>query len=239
MKQPVVVSMSPNKPNIFYEVCEKSAENALEKVFTTYAKDIRVKKMNADRIIIFTQSYEDCSNIYLFFKRYLGSDLSNPPGLQQFAKFRYVDMFTACTHADVKSTILQQFKDPNSHLRIVVATIAFGMGIDCPNVRSIVHWGVPTDVESYIQETGRAGRDGQPAKALLFYGARDLMGTRVSENMREYCRLKAGCRRQTLLKDFDIDENSDSNVVNGCLCCDLCLRTCQCVSCLQSERSCT
>ncbi len=49
-----------------------------------------------------------------------------------------------------------------------MATVAFGMGLDCPNVRRIIHWGPSTDVEQYVQETGRAGRDGLPVVAILY-----------------------------------------------------------------------
>ena len=50
---------------------------------------------------------------------------------------------------------------------MVIATVAFGLGVDCPDVREIIHVGMPEDVESYIQETGRAGRNGHPALAIL------------------------------------------------------------------------
>ena len=69
-------------------------------------------------------------------------------------------MYTHCTHPTVKEKLLRQFTSP-SCLRIVIATIAFGMGIDCPDVRQIVHWGIPEDPETYVQESGRAGRDGK------------------------------------------------------------------------------
>ena len=80
-----------------------------------------------------------------FLKSRLGKELSDPVGFTQLAKHRMVDMFTACTHVTVKAN---QIIEPNSALRIV---IAFGMGLDCPNIRRVFHWGVPSDMESYLQ----------------------------------------------------------------------------------------
>ena len=77
-------------------------------------------------------------------------------------------MYTYYTHQTVKDKILELFTSP-SPLHIVV-TIAFGMGVDCPDVRQIVHWGVPEDIETYVQETGRAGCDGLLSCAVLFHG---------------------------------------------------------------------
>ncbi len=62
------------------------------------------------------------------------------------ARFRFVDMFMHCSHKSVKDEIMTT----KSHLRIVIATIAFGMGIDCPDVRQVIHWGVPDDAEMYV-----------------------------------------------------------------------------------------
>ena len=63
----------------------------------------------------------------------------------------------------------------------MICTIAFGMGVDCVNVYQIVHWGVASNVESYVQESERAGRDGQVACAtLFFYKVSDLDSRRVS-----------------------------------------------------------
>ena len=115
---------------------------------------------------------------------------------------------------------------------VIAATIAFGMGIDKPDVRFVAHAGLPKSIEAYYQETGRAGRDGDPATAVMFWGAEDFARARVRlqevpEDRRasERARLSAlaglvetdGCRRAVLLRHFG--ENPPETCGN----CDNCL----------------
>ena len=140
-------------------------------------------------------------------------------------------MYTQCTDKDVKSQIVSQFKNPHSVLRVVIATTAFEMGIDCPNVRHIIHWGPPEDIESYVQQTGRAGRDGKQLWASLYFSLSDKKYT--AKAMMGYCTNVLLCRRQLLFMDFCDDTLVVSPII-GCNCCDVCSKSCKCETCVVS-----
>jgi len=139
-------------------------------------------------------------------------------------------------HAGLPAQIRQSNQDRflNEDDVIIVATIAFGMGIDKPDVRFVAHMDLPKSIEAYYQETGRAGRDGLPANAWMVYGMQDvILQARLAESsdadekhkrserqkldtMLGYCET-VSCRRQLLLDYFG--ESLDSSCGN----CDTCL----------------
>ena len=161
--------------------------------------------------------------------------------VEQTAEWLSAEGFNALPyHAGLAPQVRQ--KNQSRFLRedqiIMVATIAFGMGIDKPDVRFVAHLDLPKSIEAYYQETGRAGRDGEPATTLLLYGLEDVVKLRQmmsnSEGNEEFKRNEqqrlnamlglceiTTCRRQTLLRYFG------DTLTKACGNCDCCLTPAQ------------
>ena len=226
MQRPAVVSIYPGKDNIVYYVAEMCS---ISVSLAPNCDKLAIQRTKMGRVIVFCRTYDEVTAIYYYFKRRLGIGFTEPPGAPDIMQFRLVDMYTHCTHQSVKDSILHNFKI-DSPLRIVVATVAFGLGVDCPDVRHIIHWGVPDDMETFIQETGRAGRDGKVSCSLLFYSKGDLNKKRTSEQLINYCKNEGKvCCRQLVFTDFDKSE--ESSRIDGCMCCCICKQSCQCRQC--------
>lgn len=128
---------------------------------------------------------------------------------------------------DERRTVHEQFI--GDHLRVVVATLAFGMGVDKPDVRAVIHWGVPKTIEAYYQQAGRAGRDGDAAHCILFHAASDfVLASKFAGNdpwaveglsaMRAYCARHGECRRNVLVRYFGEVSSTKCERCDVCRC---------------------
>jgi len=192
MRNPKLYLSSFNRPNIFYYVVPK--KNTLGHIIE-YIK----------------QRKDDCGIIYAL-SRASTQEIANT--------LKEHNINAACYHAGMdgaeRSRVQEAFQ--KDEYKVVVATIAFGMGIDKSNVRYVIHHDVSKNIEGYYQETGRAGRDGLRSDAILFYSSGDIMKLRkfaqIEDNpqqsaislqklnlMQKYCE-NQGCRRQYLMQYF-------------------------------------
>ena len=197
-----------NRPNLTYRIRSKRKSfNVLQSL---------VRECEAGSVIIYCQSRKRTEQVA--------------------AKLSNIGLIALPYHAGLNADTRRQTQEDflSDRVSIVVATIAFGMGIDHPHVRLVVHYDLPKSIEGYYQETGRAGRDGQPSDCVLFfsYGDRsqqDFFIRQIKDDveranaekrltlMVDYCQSRS-CRRKFLLNYFGETWRSDN-----CGSCDICL----------------
>lgn len=204
-----VLTQSFNRPNLSYEIRKKGkSKEVLESIATT----IKTSYENQSGII-YCLSRKNCEKV--------AEGLRQDHGLS--AEHYHAGM-------DPVSKISCQKKWQSGEYHVIVATIAFGMGIDKPDVRFVIHHSIPKSLEGYYQETGRAGRDGKRSGCYLYYGYHDAVTlqhiideaegsfeqkerqTQMLRHVKSFCENKSDCRRVQILRYFDeVFQREDCN----------------------------
>lgn len=140
---------------------------------------------------------------------------------------RYFAKFHAQTDEDVKTEIVKDFKEESSRIRVLFVMVAFGMGMDVHSVHTVIHYGPPYDIEEYIQESGRAGRDGKPSISIIvsYPGAAKL--SHPDASIKEFMSATS-CRRVAAMSQFEGDSATSVSNITPHKCCDICAAVCEC-----------
>lgn len=123
----------------------------------------------------------------------------------------------------MKEEIIKDVTSENPIQRLLLATIAFGMGIYPPNVQRVIYFGVPRKMEHYLQETVRAGRNGQFTTATMYFNSNDIAANveGMDNSMRNLCQNQdEECRRKLILNYFSFSVEQSGQPLH--LCCDIC-----------------
>ena len=215
----VEVSESPNKANIFYSVQTMDKRNPLIQYFQWILNELKEKRGRTERTIIYCQTIKQCSTLYSLFAQEMGDSIfandSKDP------RTRLIEMLRALSSKSIKEVVLQEMGQETGCIRVLICTIAFGMGVNCKGVQRIIHLGPSKSVEGLHSGKWRAGRDGSPSKALLLYQL--LMLLHVEKDMKDYVKGKYTCRRAFLMGHFDEKGGKPlSDTQSDFVCCDLC-----------------
>jgi hypothetical protein len=194
----------------------------LEVILGKLIYELHEEGVETKRTIIYCQTRKRCGVLFRMFEVNLKRRFyhgEKKPGN------RLVEMFHAGSPESVKEHVLNDLGCEKGHIRILICTIAFGMGVNCKSVHRVIHFGPAKSLESYVQEAGRAGRDGKHSDCIILYNG--LLSTHCSQSMKRY--LKNGnlmCLRAMIIAEFGGAPKQYAGVLHDC--CDVCAAKCKC-----------
>eukprot|EP00111_Clytia_hemisphaerica_P011261 TCONS_00032985-protein len=221
MESPELLMVPPEKPNLSYHV-KKVSQTEPEIVFRPLFENLKEKMYLADRVIIFCSKRIHVTDIFNTLNHEFGNQFDN-----DYVKRPYA-MFHSTTEDSIRDHVVKSFQDPKGSVRLLISTVAFGMGMDCKNLHYVIHFGSPPDLDDYFQESGRAGRDGEFSVGLLLTFPY-CFTKHTNKNMKEYCQNRERCRREILLDLYGSKPMRKPNPIHDC--CDFCFQHCTCGNC--------
>lgn len=232
MFNPVEIVTNPDRPNIYFSSSARPdrGDDKLNEILTPLVDGLKRERLQFPLTVVFG-NLETISSCYAFFNYTMGKEQYEPVGAPPKAENRLFTQFHAQYPLKEKERIVDGLTLGTSKLRIIFATVAFGVGIDLKNIREIIHIGVPCSMEEYFQEAGRAGRDGLPSRAHVFYNSYDISKAKknLSPVMREYVKSDK-CKREKIMSYFRFSPKGKLHE-----CCDYHAKLCDCEDCILSH----
>lgn len=228
----IITSLPPDRPNVFLEMKIQSSYDVY-KDLRWLVQSLATNQRQQPKTIVFVQSLREASDIFEMFTSELG-DRAYERG-ERDPRRRLVSVFHGQVSKALQEYTLDEFVKPQSFIRVLVATIAFGMGVEIRDVREVVHWGNSKSVLSYWQQVGRCGRDGEASRAVWYPKA--AVGGEDKQLFTQMKQDTASCLRLPILTSFIIpgmDVTSIDNMKDRQSCCNKlkCTPMCKCALCL-------
>ncbi len=225
----VQIISNPNKPNIRYAVVNID-HNDIFGTFSHIINDIRENNIKASKVLVFCCRKEHVKELFELFSEHLGALAYHRPMGEEPCddRTRIFAMYHKKTHNLVKSTVEKEFCKHDGTVRVVFCTIAFGMGINVKGANLVIHLGPSSDLDDYLQESGRIGRtDDKMSHAVLLRFKGCTRSKNITNEMKDYIRNESECRQPLLLKPFSfIPEQNVDTMKHSC--CDICAEFCKC-----------